>query len=162
MAEREAAKAATKRTAAKKTGKEAGAGFTAEEKAAMRERAAELKAEARRANKREAGEQDLLAKVAELPQPDRAMAERLHRVVMQAAPQLEPKTWYGMPAWAKEGKVLCFLQPAAKFGTRYATFGFNDNAALDDGPMWPASFALKELTPEVEARVAALVERAVG
>ena len=100
--------------------------------------------------------------MAELPQPDRAKAERLHRVVMQAAPQLEPKTWYGMPAWAKDGKVLCFLQPAARFGTRYSIWGFNDIARLDDGPMWPASFAVLELTPEVEERVTELVKRAVG
>lgn len=136
--------------------------FTDAEKAAMRERAAELKAEARRAKKKGAGQQDLLAKAAELPPHERQMVERLHALVMQAAPDLEPKTWYGMPAWAKDGKVLCFLQPAAKFGTRYATFGFNDIARLDEGPMWPASFALLELTPEVEQRITALVKRAVG
>ncbi|HEX7041345.1 MAG TPA: DUF1801 domain-containing protein [Trueperaceae bacterium] len=162
MAAKDAVKTAPKRSADKRIQRGAGTGFTAEEKAAMRERAAELRAEARRDGKRADGEQDLLAKVAELPQPDRAMAERLHAAVMKAAPELEPRTWYGMPAWAKDGKVLCFLQPAAKFGTRYATFGFNDIARLDDGPMWPASYAVTELTPEVEERLAALVKRAVS
>src|SRR3712207_4780034 len=116
-------------------------GFTAEERAAMKERAAELKAEARKAD----GEATLLAKVAEMPQPDRGMAERLHALVREAAPQLMPKTWYGMPAYANEdGKVLCYFTPASKFDSRYATFGFNDVANLDEGDMWPTSFALKE------------------
>jgi uncharacterized protein YdhG (YjbR/CyaY superfamily) len=136
--------------------------FSDAEKAAMRERAAELKAEARRSKKKASGEQDLLAKAAELPPVERQLVERVHALVMQAAPELEPRTWYGMPAWAKDGKVLCFLQPAAKFGTRYSTLGFNDIAKLDDGPMWPASFAVLELTPEVEERVTELVKRAVG
>src|SRR3712207_6293023 len=128
-------------------------GFTAEERAAMRERAKEVKAASRRgsrANKAD-GESDVLAKIAEMPEPDRAMATRLHAIVKAAAPDLSPRTWYGMPAYAKEGKVLCFFTPAHKFNTRYATFGFNDVANLDDGTMWPTSFALTELTADEEA-----------
>jgi uncharacterized protein YdhG (YjbR/CyaY superfamily) len=134
-------------------------GFTAEERAAMRERAKELKAEAQRAD----GESDLLAKIAEMPETDRAMAERLHEIVKASAPELSPKTWYGMPAYAnKDGKVVCFFQSAEKFNARYATFGFSDKANLDEGAMWPTSFALKELTAAAEARIGALVKRAAG
>jgi uncharacterized protein YdhG (YjbR/CyaY superfamily) len=133
-------------------------GFTAEEKAAMKERAAELKAEAAKAD----GEAALLAKIAEMPPSDRAMAERLHAIVKASAPGLSPKTWYGMPAYAKGGKVVCFFQSADKFKARYATFGFSDQANLDDGAMWPTSFALKELTAADEARIGALVKQAVS
>src|SRR5215217_1590390 len=133
-------------------------GFTAEERAAMRERAKELKAEAQRAD----GESAVLAKIAEMPGPDRAMAERLHAIVKASAPALSPRTWYGMPAYAKDGKVVCFFQSAQKFKTRYATFGFSDKASLDEGAMWPTSFALKELTAAEEARIGALVKKAVG
>ena len=144
---------AKKSTAAKKS-----AGFSAEEKAAMKERARELKAEAQKAD----GEAALLAKVAEMKGSDRAMAEKLHAIVKKNAPGLVPKTWYGMPAYAKDGKVLCFFQSADKFGSRYASFGFTDEASLDDGAMWPIYFALKELTPAVEKRIAALVKQAVS
>lgn len=142
----------------------ASGGFTAEERAAMRERAKELKAAARRGSRssREDGERDLLAKIDEMPEPDRAMAARLHAVVTASGPDLVPRTWYGMPAYARDGKVVCFFQGSAKFGTRYSTFGFNDAATLDDGAMWPTTFAIAELTPEVEARIAELVKRAVG
>jgi uncharacterized protein YdhG (YjbR/CyaY superfamily) len=133
-------------------------GFSAEERAAMKERAQELKAEARKAD----GESALLAKVAEMKGPDRAIAERLHAIITTTAPELAPKTWYGMPAWAKNGKVLCFFQSAEKFGSRYATFGFSDEANLDEGTMWPTSFALKELTTADEARIEALVKQAVS
>src|SRR5512139_3664755 len=121
-------------------------GFTAEEKAAMKERAKELKAEAEKAD----GESALLAKIAEMPEPDRAMAKRLHAIIRASAPALSPKTWYGMPAYAKEGKVLCFFQSAEKFKSRYATFGFSDEANLDEGAMWPVALALKELTATEE------------
>jgi uncharacterized protein YdhG (YjbR/CyaY superfamily) len=140
-------------------------GFTDEERAAMKERAQELKAEARRprANKNKAdGESDVLAKIAEMSEPDRAMAERLHAIVKASAPALSPRTWYGMPAYAKDGKVVCFFQCAQKFKTRYATFGFSDTANLDKGAMWPTSFALKELTATEEAKIAALVKKAVS
>ena len=138
-------------------------GFTAEERAAMRERAKELKAEERANKNRAAGESAVLAKIAEMPEPDRAMAERLHEIVKASAPALSPKTWYGMPAYAnKDGKVVCFFQSAQKFNSRYATLGFNDAANLDEGAMWPTSFALKELTAAEEARISALVKRAVG
>jgi uncharacterized protein YdhG (YjbR/CyaY superfamily) len=134
-------------------------GFTDEERAAMRERAKELKAEAQKAD----GERAVLAKIAEMPGPDRSMAERLHEIVKASAPELSPKTWYGMPAYAnKDGKVLCFFQSAEKFDARYATFGFSDKANLDEGAMWPTSFALKELTAAAEARIGALVKRAAG
>jgi uncharacterized protein YdhG (YjbR/CyaY superfamily) len=138
-------------------------GFTDDERAAMKERAKELKAEAR-ANKNQAeGESDVLAKIAEMSEPDRAMAERLHAIVKACAPALSPKTWYGMPAYAnKDGKIVCFFQSAQKFNSRYATFGFNDTANLDEGAMWPTSFALKELTATEEARIAALVKKAVS
>jgi uncharacterized protein YdhG (YjbR/CyaY superfamily) len=139
-------------------------GFTDEEKAAMQERAQELKAEARRGKKGKAdGESDLLAKIAEMPEPDRAMAERLHAIIKASAPALSPKTWYGMPAYANEdGKVVCFFQSAQKFKARYATLGFNDAANLDEGAMWPTSFALKELTATEEAKISALVKKAVS
>ncbi len=151
--------AAGKETAA--TGDKAG-GFTAEERAAMKERARELKADARADKNKSSGESDVLAKIAEMPEPDRAMAERLHAIVKASAPGLVPRTWYGMPAYAKDGKVVCFFQSAAKFKSRYATFGFTDEANLDEGSMWPTAFALKELTPAVEARIAALVKRAAS
>ena len=138
--------------------RETSAGFTAEERAAMKERAKELKAEERATKDKAAGERDLLAKIAEMSEPDRAMAERLHAVITASAPALSPKTWYGMPAYAKDGKVVCFFTPAQKFNTRYATFGFNDDANLDEGALWPTSFALKELTATVEAELAALVK----
>jgi uncharacterized protein YdhG (YjbR/CyaY superfamily) len=144
---------------ARRTASKAPKGFTAEERAAMRERARELKAAAGKAD----GESDLLAKIAEMPEPDRAMAERLHAVVKASAPALSPRTWYGMPAYANEdGKVVCFFTPASKFKERYATFGFNAAANLDDGAMWPTSFALKELTAAEEARIGALVKSAVS
>jgi uncharacterized protein YdhG (YjbR/CyaY superfamily) len=133
-------------------------GFTAEERAAMKERAQELKAEARKAD----GESALLAKIAEMPEPDRAMAERLHAIIKASAPALSPKTWYGMPAYARDGKVVCFFQSAHRFKSRYATFGFNDAANLDEGAMWPTSFALKELTAAEEAKIGALVKKAVS
>lgn len=128
----------------------------------MKERARELKAEARGKKQREDGERDLLEKIAEMPEADRVLAERIHEIVKANAPSLLPKTWYGMPAYAnKDGKVVCFFQAAAKFNARYATFGFNDTANLDDGAMWPTAFALKELTPAEEATIAALVRKAV-
>jgi uncharacterized protein YdhG (YjbR/CyaY superfamily) len=133
-------------------------GFTDAERAAMKERAKELKAEARKAD----GESALLAKIAEMPEPDRFMAERIHAIVKASAPDLLPKTWYGMPAYARDGKVVCFFQSAAKFEARYATLGFNDTANLDEGRMWPTSFALKELTAAEEERIAALVKKAVS
>ena len=145
------------------TGKKSTA-FTDEERAAMRERAQELKAEARRGPRAEKadGESDVLAKIAEMPKPDRAMAERLHAIIKASAPALSPKTWYGMPAYAKDGKVVCFFQSAHKFKARYATFGFSDKANLDEGSMWPTSFALKDLAPADEARIAALVKKAAS
>ena len=139
-------------------------GFTDEERAAMKERAQELKAEARRGARadRADGESDVLAKIAEMAEPDRAMAKRLHAIIKTSAPALSPKTWYGMPAYAKDGKVVCFFQSAQKFKSRYATFGFSDEANLDEGAMWPTSFALKELTAAEEARIGALVRKAVS
>ena len=137
----------------------ANAGFTDEEKAAARERVRELKANA----SREDGERDLLEKIAAMSEPDRAMAERLHAIITASAPDLAPKTWYGQPAYAnKDGKIVCFFQPASKFKTRYATLGFNDVAQLDDGAMWPVAFALKELTAANEAKIAALVKQAAS
>lgn len=136
-------------------------GFTDEERAAMKERAKELKAE-ERANKSKAeGESDLLAKIAEMPESERAMAKRLHEIIKDNAPVLAPKTWYGMPAYAKDGKVVCFFQSAQKFNTRYPTLGFSDAANLDEGAMWPTAFALKELTATEEAKIIALVKKAV-
>ncbi len=137
-------------------------GFTDEERAAMKERAQELKAEARRGAGKADGETDVLAKIAEMPDPDRAMAKRLHAIIKASAPALSPKTWYGMPAYAKDGKVVCYFQSAQKFKSRYGTFGFSDEANLDVGAMWPTSFALKELTAAEEARIGALVKKAVS
>src|SRR5215211_3720593 len=137
-------------------------GFTDEERAAMKERAQERKAEARANKKKAEGESDVLAKIAEMQEPDRAMAERLHEIVKASAPALLPKTWYGMPAYAKGGKVVCFFQSAQKFNSRYATLGFSDEAKLDEGAMWPTSFALKELSATEEAMISALVKRAVS
>src|SRR5579863_5201738 len=139
-------------------------GFTDEERAAMKERAQELKAEARRGPrmKKAEGEGDVLAKIAEMPEPDRAMAERLHAIINASAPALSPRTWYGMPAYAKDGNVVCFFQSAQKFKTRYATLGFSDKANLDQGQMWPTAFALKELTAAEEAKIGALVRKAVS
>ena len=144
------------------TNRETSEGFTAEERAAMKERAKELKAQARADKDRAAGESDLLAKIAEMPEPDRAMAERLHEIITASAPVLAPKTWYGMPAYARDGKIVCFFQAAAKFNSRYATLGFNDTANLDEGAMWPTSYALTALSADDEARIRALVEKAVS
>jgi uncharacterized protein YdhG (YjbR/CyaY superfamily) len=148
------AKKATRKPAKSSAATKKSKGFTAEERAAMRERAQELKAEA--------SESDVLAKIAEMPEPDRAMGERLHAIIKASAPDLSPRTWYGMPAYAKGGKVVCYFTPASKFKSRYATFGFNDDANLDEGAMWPTSFALKELTDAEEARIVALVKKAVS
>src|SRR3954470_20308063 len=140
-------------------------GFTNEESAAMEERAQEVKAAGRRGRAKKdkaAGESDVLAKIAEMQEPDRTMATRLHEIVTASAPGLTPKTWYGMPAYAKNGKVVCYFQGAHKFKTRYATLGFSDQAALDEGEMWPTAFALKDLTAADEARITALVKRAVS
>ena len=136
------------------------AGFTDEERAAMQERAKELKG-AKRGSKAD-GETAVLEKIAEMPDEDRVLAERLHAVLLATAPELSPKTWYGMPAYARDGKIVCFFQSAAKFKARYATLGFNDEARLDDGEMWPTSFALTAWTDAVEQEIAALVKRAVG
>jgi uncharacterized protein YdhG (YjbR/CyaY superfamily) len=134
--------------------------WTVEEKAAMREAAAEAKRAAKRGADNAAGEADLLAKIAEMPEPDRSMAARIHEIVKAAAPALASKTWYGMPAYTKDGRTICFFQAASKFNVRYSTFGFQPDARLDDGAMWPNAFAVLELTPEVEERIAALVKRA--
>jgi uncharacterized protein YdhG (YjbR/CyaY superfamily) len=150
MAETKTAKKGTQKTATKTKG------FTAEERAAMRERARELKAGD------SDGESEVLAKIAEMPDGDRAMAERLHAIVKASAPELSPRTWYGMPAYAKDGKVVCFFKSAHKFKSRYATLGFSDKANLDAGVMWPTDFALKELTPDAEAKIAKLVKKAVS
>jgi len=162
MAEKKPAKKATPKSAKRATAiGRAPEGFTEEERAAMRERARELKA-ASRSRAGEAGEESaVLAKIADMPAPDRAIGERLHAIIRASAPDLSPKLWYGMPAYAKDGKVVCFFQGAQKFKTRYATLGFSDRAALDEGHMWPTTFALEELTADVEARVGALVKRAV-
>src|SRR6266511_3504982 len=163
MAERKPAKTGTQQSAKRTTGK-ASKGFTDEERAAMRERAQELKAAARRGPRADKadGESAVLAKIAEMPEPDRAMGKRLHAVIKASAPALSPRTWYGMPAYAKDGKVLCFFQSAQKFKTRYATLGFTDEANLDEGALWPVAFALKELTAAEEARIGALVKKAVS
>jgi uncharacterized protein YdhG (YjbR/CyaY superfamily) len=139
-------------------------GFTDEERAAMKAHAQELKASARRGPRaaKADGESDVLARIAEMPESDRVMAERVHAIVKASAPDLSPRTWYGMPAYAKDGNVLCFFKSAAKFKTRYATFGFSDKANLDEGAMWPTEFALKELTADVEARIGVLVQKAVS
>jgi uncharacterized protein YdhG (YjbR/CyaY superfamily) len=140
------------------------AGFTEDERAAMREHARELKSARSRGGRagKADGEGEVLAKIAEMPEPDRAMAERLHAIVTASAPVLSPRTWYGMPAYAKDGKVVCFFQGAYKFKVRYGTFGFSDKANLDEGAMWPTAFAVTELTADVEARIAALVKKAVS
>ena len=163
MAEKKAAKKSTKKSAKSTIGK-ASKGFTDEERTAMRERAQELKAAVRRGPRagKADGESDVLAKIAEMPEPDRAMAERLHAIIKASAPALSPRTWYGMPAYAKDGNVVCFFQSAQKFKTRYATFGFSDKANLDEGDMWPTAFALKTLTAADEARIGALVKKAVS
>jgi len=145
-------------TASGKTSK----GFTEEEKAAMKERAKELKAEARASKDKAEGESAVLAAIAAMPESDRVMAERLHAIIKASAPDLSPKTWYGMPAYAKDDKIVCFFQSAQKFNARYATLGFNDTANLDEGAMWPTSFALKELTAAEEAKIGALVKKAVS
>jgi uncharacterized protein YdhG (YjbR/CyaY superfamily) len=155
MTERNSAKTATQRSP-KKTSAKASKGFTADERAAMRERARELKAGTAD------GERDVLAKIAEMKGSDRPMAERLHALIKASAPDLLPRTWYGMPAYAKDGNVVCFFKCADKFKTRYATLGFSDKAKLDEGSMWPTEFALKELTAAEEGRIAALVKRAVS
>jgi uncharacterized protein YdhG (YjbR/CyaY superfamily) len=159
MAERKPTRKGTKTTA---TGK-AAARFTDEERAAMKERTEELKAAARRGPRvtKADGERDVLAKIAEMPGPDRAMAERLHAIVRASAPALSPRTWYGMPAYAMDGKVVCFFQGAAKFKTRYATLGFSDSANLDEGSMWPTAFALEKLTVAEEKRIGALLKKAM-
>lgn len=138
--------------------------WTDEEKDAMKERARELKAESRRSasSKKVDGEQNLLSKIADMPEPDRAMAERFHAVITAGVPELEPRTWYGMPAYAKDSKIVCFFQPASKFKARYSTFGFSEEAQLDDGDMWPTSFGVARLTPAVEKRLVELVKKAVG
>ncbi len=161
MSPRKGAEKSTKSATA--IGKKKADGFTDEERAAMKERAQELKAEARRGPRADKadGESAVLAKIAEMQGPDRAMAKRLHAVIKASVPDLSPKTWYGMPAYAKDGKVVCFFQSAGKSKSRYATFGFSDEAKLDEGAMWPTSFALKELTAADEARIAALVRKAV-
>jgi uncharacterized protein YdhG (YjbR/CyaY superfamily) len=135
--------------------------FTAEERAAMKERAKELKAEERLGARKADDEGDVLAKIAEMPEQDRVMAERLHAVIKASAPALSPKLWYGMPSYAKDGKIVCFFQGVHKFNTRYATLGFNDSANLDEGNLWPVAFAIKALTPAEEARIGALVKKAV-
>jgi uncharacterized protein YdhG (YjbR/CyaY superfamily) len=155
MAQKNAASTGTK-SSAKRTSA-TNKKFTADERAAMRERAKELKA----ARNKEEWERELLAKIAEMPAPDRALAERFHAIVTTSAPDLSPKTWYGMPAYAKDDKIVCFFQAAAKFDARYATFGFNDTAKLDDGTMWPTSWAVTKLTAADEKKIAALVKKAV-
>jgi hypothetical protein len=156
------AEKSTKKTApAKRTATSTSGSFTAEERAAMKARAQEQKAEARANRNRADGERDLLAAIASMKGPDRAMAKRLHAIITAAGPDLWPKTWYGMPAYAKDGKVVCFFQSAEKFNARYATLGFSDQAKLDQGSMWPTSYALKELTATEEKKVAALVKKAV-
>ena len=161
MSVKKATQKSTKSTTA--TGKKS-KGFTDEERAAMKEHAQELEAEARRGTRADkaGGESDVLAKIAEMPEPDRAMGKRLHEIIKASAPALSPKLWYGMPAYAKDGKVVCFFKAASKFNARYATLGFSDKANLDEGAMWPTDFALKELTAAEEARIGALVKRAAG
>jgi uncharacterized protein YdhG (YjbR/CyaY superfamily) len=159
MAERKPAKKAAQKSAKSTTATgKASKGLTAEERAAMKERLQELKAEAEKAD----GESALLAKIAEMPKPDRVLAERIHAIVKESAPDLSPKTWYGMPAYAKDGKVVCYFQSAHKFKSRYATFGFNDTANIDEGSMWPTSFALTKLTAAEEKKIGALVKKAVS
>jgi uncharacterized protein YdhG (YjbR/CyaY superfamily) len=162
MSAKKATQKSTKSTTA--PGSNKSKGFTDEERAAMKERAQELEAEARRGPRADkaGAESEVLAKIAEMPEPDRAMGKRLHEIIKASAPALSPKLWYGMPAYAKDGKVVCFFQSAQKFNTRYATFGFSDAANLDDGALWPVAFALKELTATEEARISALVKKAVS
>ena len=165
MAERKPAKKGTQKSTKSTTAiNRKSKGLTDEERAAMKERAQELKADARRGPRADKadGEGDALAKIAAMQEPDRAMAKRLHAIIKASAPALSPKTWYGMPAYARDGKVVCFFQSAQKFKTRYATFGFSDKANLDEGAMWPTAFALTELTAAVEAKIAALVKKAVS
>ncbi len=149
---------------AKSTAAKTSTGFTDEEKAAMREHAQEVKRAAGRGSHANPADEEaeVLAKIAAMPEPDRALGQRLHTLIKAAAPALAPRLWYGMPAYARDGKIICHFQPAQKFKTRYATFGFSDSANLDDGDVWPVAFALKELTPADEARIAALVKKAVG
>jgi uncharacterized protein YdhG (YjbR/CyaY superfamily) len=162
MTERKPAKKGTLQSASASAANKTLGGFTDEERAAMKELAHERKAAARRGARvgKADGEGDLLAKIAEMSEPDRAMAERLHAIMKASAPALSPRTWYGMPAYAKDGNVVCFFQSAQKFKTRYATFGFSDKANLDEGSMWPVAFALKELNAAEEARIVALVQKA--
>ncbi|MEW5941459.1 MAG: hypothetical protein AB1750_17475 [Chloroflexota bacterium] len=151
------------KTETKKSAKQSGEGFTAEEKAAMKARVQELKAEARASKNREEGEKAVFAAIAKMKEPDRSMGKRLHEIITTNAPALMPKTWYGMPAYANaDGKVICFFQAASKFNVRYATFGFQPDAKLDEGNMWAASFALIKLTPAEEAKIIALVKKAVS
>ncbi len=163
MAEKKSTKPGTRRSTTN-TGRETSESFTDEERDAMREHAREMKTAAQRGKQasKEDGERDVLAKIAEMPEPDRTMAERLHTIIRASAPDLSPRTWYGMPAYAKDGNVICFFQSAQKFKSRYATLGFSDKANLDDGSMWPTSFALKELTAAEEDRIISLVKQAVG
>jgi uncharacterized protein YdhG (YjbR/CyaY superfamily) len=159
MAERKPGKKSTQRSAKRTTAtSKTSRGLTTEERSAMKERLQELKA----VKNKEEWEQEVLAKIAEMPASDRALARRIHAIVKASAPTLSPKAWYGMPAYAKDGKIICFFQSAEKFKSRYATFGFNDSANLDDGAMWPVAFALKKLTTTEEARIAALVKKAVS
>lgn len=160
MAKKETAKAAKREAASGKAAK----GFTEEERAAMRERAAEIKAEERRGkgSKGADSEGELLAKIAEMPEPDRTLATRLHALIKAGAPELSSKTWYGMPAYARDDKIVCFFQSSHRFKTRYATLGFSDKASLDEGSMWPVGFALKELNADTETRIRALLKKAVG
>jgi uncharacterized protein YdhG (YjbR/CyaY superfamily) len=159
VAERKPAKKSTQRSAKRTTATtKTSRGFTAEERAAMKEHAQELKAVKNTAE----AEQEVLAKIAEMPASDRALGKRVHEIIKASAPALSPRTWYGMPAYAKDGKIVCFFQSAAKFKSRYATFGFNDSANLDEGAMWPIAFALQKLTATEEARIAGLVKRAVS
>ena len=162
MAEKRQREKVTQKSAKSSTTIKKSKAFTDEERAAMKERAKEMKAEARRGADDAAGERDLLAKIAAMPEPDRAVAKRLHALIKASAPVLSPKTWYGMPAYTKDGKVVCFFQSAQKFKSRYATLGFSDEANLDKGAMWPTSFALKELTPAEETKIGALVKKAVS
>jgi uncharacterized protein YdhG (YjbR/CyaY superfamily) len=153
----------TSKTAKRAAPAETGSGFTDDEKLAMKERARELKAASRRGeDDRKEGEREVLAKIAQMAEPDRSMARRIHDLVTSSAPELTPRTWYGMPAYAKDGNVICFFQNAGKFKARYSTLGFNDKAKLDEGTMWPTGFAITRLTPADEARIVALVRRAVG
>ena len=164
MAEKKRAKKTTQKSARSTTSGKGSSGFTDEERAAMRERAQELKSAARRGSGGGAADEEatVLAKIAAMPEPDRSMGKRVHAIIMAAAPDLSPRLWYGMPAYAKDGKVVCFFQDAHKFKSRYATLGFSDKAALDDGTMWPTSFAVKDLTAADEARITALVKKAVS